>query len=219
MSEGDTIATTAERDGDDGRIRVMTALRCIGTEPLVIESVWVVEEGGAVLRHADTALSFFGLRLPLRYIDTPMSHVHKAEEEVAATFGRRPSTCPTRPSPGDSDVFFLGHGVKGYEVFLDPISATYWCQNEDNVQKASIDDAKAALKVDGQTVIESARSATAAAWDDLDLQVYFVLLARRISDQLGKMGLGADGIRSARHGVQGLRPTGVVPEVIREGHV
>ncbi len=191
------MTTSIEHAGND-RLLVKTCMKTLDDGVIDIESVWQIIRNPPALMHVDSCIRFFTVRVPLRYSDVPMEHVECAKQQCATILDAELQVIPTPPEVSDPDTFFLARVGKKMEVFLDPISAIYWAGDCDGIQKVDLEYAKYALKADDETVIESAKNATASVWEEIDFHLSLVDLGRHSSDHLGERDLGVDGIRSAR---------------------
>ncbi len=191
------IATVVEHPNEDTLI-VTTKMVTLGGGTLSIESVWRINANPPTMTHVNSSIRFFTITMPLRYVDVPMEHVQCARQSASEILDSQPQILPTSPRVSDPNTLFLAKLGKRIEVFLDPISAIYWAGDSDSIQKVDLEYAKYALKADDETVIDSAKNATAAAWSDIDIHLALVDLGRQSSDHLGARDLGVDGVRSAR---------------------
>lgn len=80
----------------------------------------------------------------------------------------------------------------GVEVFLDSLSAAFWGGKRKMVKEVSVNTAAFVLKTDGKSVIESATSASAQAWERIDAVLSIISIAAQLDSRIKDMDLSLE---------------------------
>ncbi|MEM2143641.1 MAG: hypothetical protein QXS20_07175 [Candidatus Thorarchaeota archaeon] len=176
--------------GNAGTDRVVeTRLDCTDNSLLIYRTIWSPADDDmnhVVRRRAEFGIG--GVSIPLQSGPTPIDHV-----TVLRDSGMTTSETSAGATVDLTDVthLFLANREDGCEVFLDEPSARFWARSASNVRQVSVRAACSALKVDRETVLESAVAASAAAWSEIHLLLSIIQFASSARDQLCELGLSS----------------------------
>lgn len=160
---------------------------------ICIESVWKPTQNQSNLQMAKTSVHFGDLSFRL-----PRSPALMAHTELVS---RERNTFPENQSLNDTRGQHLRETPKrvhmvtrhdGVEVFLDPLSAAFWGGSRKLVKEVSVSTAAFVLKTDGESVVESASSASAQTWDLIDAVLSILSLASQLNARIENVGISLE---------------------------
>ncbi len=177
----------------DGSLKIESIMKLQYGSSICVESVWKPTQGQPNLKMTDTSVRFDDLSFHLPRSPALMAHAELVSKE-------RRTHLENQPLNDTSDRSLLKtpttvHMVTrhdGVEVFLDSLSAAFWGGNRKLVKEVSVNTAAFVLKADGESVIESAVSATTQIWEQIDAILSIISLATQLKARIKDMDLSLE---------------------------
>ncbi|MFO7837745.1 MAG: hypothetical protein R6V83_13965 [Candidatus Thorarchaeota archaeon] len=185
------IVTKSEED-DAGMKRITTTITFQHGSSISIESLWKSNQSESELEKIDTLIRIgaFSISLPRG----PTLRVHSNLTQKNQNSSLRVSSEANSSEHTQRRVTKVHMVTRhdGVEVFLDPLSAAFWAGNSRDVKEVSLRTAAFVLKADTNSVIESAIRASEKTWEQIDVILSIVSLAKQLNECISDMGISID---------------------------
>jgi len=184
---------------DNGALRIWSTIQLQDDSAIIIESLWKPYQDPLRVERKELTVRIGDLSVSVPQAPTPKIHSHMARELLLNS----------KPDVTDHDDVMttnkrtrrvhLATRHDGVDVFLDPLSATFWAGARSRVKEVSVDTAAFVLKADRDSVIQSAIAASKTSWEAIRTALSITSLAAHLDLQIRKTGLSPEELLAGLH--------------------